>query len=369
MNVSTQFENIGDLWLYRELLRLISARSDLVLNLSRCPPEFIANLDLQLIAPSATITAGTCDFLLTLLNHRFSRRRVFYFLSPGGYHGDISVSKSITAWLRTLLLAILTLIGVKVCLTGVSYERIGMKNARVLAARSRLLAVHLARDSASAKYARELNMIVHGVMPDLSFGAGTSMQDSARPNQPDDRNVALAFRTDQHEEQLASVTRFLTTLATLCGQDVQWKVIVQVERDATNAAAILRSIHEVSGSATIEVVHDDFYRARDAYAETGIVMGNRLHSLLLGAAMGNKPIAVLDDEFNEKIIRTFEEHDLIRQVHYLTDERSAERIAASIMKETANLQRIDMRKPSKRLEEIFDGIFKNTASSDNADRL
>src|SRR5699024_9929561 len=112
------FENIGDLWLYRELLRLISARSDLVLNLSRCPPEFIANLDLQLIAPSATITAGTRDFLLTLLNHRFSRRRVFYFLSPGGYHGDISVSKSITAWLRTLLLAILTLIGVKVCLTG-----------------------------------------------------------------------------------------------------------------------------------------------------------------------------------------------------------------------------------------------------------
>lgn len=360
LNVSTQFENIGDVWLYRELLQLISARSELFLNLSRCPPEFIANLDLQTTAPSARICSGAVSFSARILRERVRGRRVFYFLSPGGYHGEIDLKAWSMAWLRTAILRILTLLGVRVCLTGVSYERIGSRNARMLAIRSRLLAIHLVRDTESLHYAATLGMKVHGLMPDLSFGAIVPAQEETTLSQR--KTIALSFRTDQYGAQLNDIITFLRALVTRVSKKYSWKIVVQVQRDAVNAESIADCIRELGKPVMVELVHSDFLGARAAYSDAAVVIGNRLHSLLLGASVGSRPIPVIDAEYNQKILRSFSDLGLARQIYTINNSATPNAIAGELNSGAVSLKQIDIVAQSRQLEDIYDRILGDAAS-------
>lgn len=363
LNISTQFENIGDAWLYRELLQLLNARSNLILNLSRCPPEFIANLDLPRNAPSAIIASSSTELFRRMLSRRLQGQRVYYFLSPGGYHGEVDRKAWFIGWLRNLLLAIFTLMGVRICLTGVSYERIGPRHANLLSARSRLLQVHLVRDSNSLAYAAELGIQAQGIMPDLSFGSASSVGLVARA--ASQSGIALSFRTDQYETQLTDIVTFLRKLVVMVENTRPWKIVVQVERDSKHAEVIAATIQDVVEEVQIQYVHDSFERARDAYLDVSYVIGNRLHSLLLGASASAVPIPAVDYNFNEKISNVFSDLRLSHYVHALSDPDTPTEIAAIINQNKGVDVAHQVSNYSKQLIEQFDNIFELDSAFSN----
>jgi len=300
ISVSTQFENVGDAWILRELIRLAATRVPLWVDVTRCPPAFVANLGLDSL-PSVTTVPGLGRLVSRVLRHRRRGGRTAWFLGPGGYHGERSGSDLAKAWVATGVLASLRMAGAHICQVGASYERLGPGHRGLLVARGRLLHSHLVRDEASAVYARSLGIRVHGVAADLAFADPTWSSAVS----PDAATVALVFRSDQHATQPAEVTDFSFRLARAAPWVRRWRAIAQVERDRATASAVADAVSATGSEAEVALVDHALAAARDAYRGCSHVIGNRLHGLLLGASAGAAPVPVVDTERQAKIVGAF----------------------------------------------------------------
>lgn len=328
LSVVTQYENVGDAWINRELIRLVTARTDLEIDLSRVPKHFIDSLQLQ--GADSTRKDGILQLLLRHFAARFRGRCSYHFISPGANFGELQGKRLLRSWVFTGVVFLLWLIGVRVVLAGASYENLGPRHRRMLAFRSRWLYTHLVRDSSSAEYARANGIRVTGVIPDLSLATpGHSV--SPRKSQP--RVIAFSFRTDQSPEHFQQVKDGLLMLARTLGDSVEWRPTVQVERDLTGMKYLAQALREVDSKVSnpIVVAHD-LKAAESAYAGCHYVLGNRLHALLLGANQCAIPWAWIDPWHNVKIRRIFSDLGLADQVLSIGASDSAatlaERLAA-----------------------------------------
>lgn len=295
-SVSTQFENVGDAWIHRELIRLVAMRAPTWVDVTRCPSGFVANLGLDAL-PGVVRVDGLGRLLSRVLRHRREGGQTAWFLGPGGYHGERSGPDLARAWVATGVLAALHAAGARICLVGVSYERLGRRHRDVLATRGRLLHAHLVRDEASAAYARSLGINVHGIAADLAFAdPAWSSQSPA-----DAVTVALVFRSDQHATQQAEVVDFVRRLARAAHWVPRWRAIAQVGRDQATAVAVADAVREAGAQADVVFVDHALTAARAAYVGCSHVLGNRLHGLLLGASTGAIPVPVVDPERQAKI--------------------------------------------------------------------
>ena len=299
-SISTQFENVGDAWIHRELIRLVAMRVPTWVDATRCPPAFVANLGLDAL-PGVVMVNGLGRLLIRVLRHRSQGGRTAWFLGPGGYHGERSGPDLARAWAATGVLVGLHAAGARICHVGVSYERLGPHHRAVLTARGRLLHTHLVRDEASAAYARSLGIRVHGIAADLAFADPT--WSSGCP--ADAATVALVFRSDQHATQEAEVADFSRRLAQAAPWVRQWRAIAQVGRDRATAAAVADAVRETGAEADLVFVDHALTAARTAHQGCTHVLGNRLHGLLLGASAGAVPIPVVDPLRQAKIRGAF----------------------------------------------------------------
>ncbi len=302
-SVSTQFENVGDAWLHRELLRLARERVTTWVDLSRCPVAFADDLDVEAY-PAAERRDGVVALMLAMIAHRIRGGATSYFLSPGGYHGELEGVALLRAWAATAALAVLRAFGVRNCLVGASYERIGPHHRAVLRARTRLLHTHVVRDEASRRTAVELGLRVDAVLPDLSLATPSPGPVSL----PSGTVVALAFRGDQAPGQAAEIVRFVRELASQANSAFRWRVIAQVARDVPLAETVASALSTDGHGAELSIVHHDLDAASRAYVGCRFVVGNRLHALLLGTHNGCAAVAVADTRLNAKVIGAF--HDL-----------------------------------------------------------
>ena len=299
ISVSTQFENVGDAWLHRELIRLARERATTWVDASRCPDDFAASLALD-GPPAAVRVDGVLALVVRMLAHRLRGGVVTFFLGPGGYHGELRGRALLRAWIATAVLAVLRVAGVRCCLIGTSYDRIGPRQRQVLRLRGRLLAQHLVRDEASRAVARGIGMRVDGVIPDLSWA--TPPRGHATPT---GETVAMAFRGDQWPDQPAAILRFARALVEATDPGIAWRVVAQVERDVPLAHALADAIVATGRTASVEEVHHDLDQAAASYAGCSHVIGNRLHALLLGVHAGCAPLAFVDVHHNAKIVGSF----------------------------------------------------------------
>lgn len=349
-SVSTQFENVGDAWLWRELLRLVRARADVRVDLSRCPARFATNLDLPPDDPSWRADRFG-HVLAALVRHRLAGGRAYYFLSPGGHHGELAGAALRRAWRNTAILTFMRFLGIRVCLVGTSFDHIGPRHRRVLAARSRVLHRHLVRDPESAVRAREAGMRVDGVIPDLSVAAAGPPS----RRRPAAVEVALSFRGDQAPGQGDDVRRFACALAERAREVVAWRVVAQVERDAGLAEAVATDLHDLGANVSVRHVAHDLHAAAVAYAGCSHVLGNRLHALLLGTAAGCAPIAVVAPDLNEKVAAAMTGLGLGDRVLNLGEPAASRRAAA--MLELAGWSPVDLTPFARALEVAMDELL------------
>lgn len=350
-SVVTQYENVGDAWINRELIRLIAARTELQLELSRVPQHFISSLGLE--NTESTRIDGIGRLLLRQLVARFTGRCSYNFMSPGANFGELHGMRLLRSWVLAGLVFFLRLIGVRVVLAGASYENLGPRHRRMLAFRSRWLFAHMVRDSSSAEYARSNGIRVTGVIPDLSL-ATQGLSEAPPESLP--RVIAFSFRTDQSPEHLQQVSDGLLKLARALGKSVVWRPIVQVERDLPGMKELTQLLREenIEVSDPI-VVADDLNAAEISYSGCQYVLGNRLHALLLGASQCAIPWAWIDPWHNIKIQRIFSELGLADQVFSIAKNDSVETLAARLVAGMG--ARLDFAPYREALHRIFDDII------------
>lgn len=303
LSVKTQFENVGDALIVRELVKLTSQRIDTFVDLSRCPPAFRRALGLDTLANVVCLeTLGTARLIWKVILTRLTGRRPYYFLVPGGRGGEMSMASALRAWLYNLLLALLRVIGVRVCHVGISYDRLGLRHGRILRWRSKLLYEHAVRDDITREYLETHGVRVDRVLPDLAvniFGDhadGKSVKDA----------IALSFRVDKYPDRQKEIEQSIHEIVRARGGKGRVKFVSQVRRDDEFMKLMAARIREAEGvPVEFHACHDDIMKARAAYEDCASIYSNRLHALLLATSTGAKPIAVIDGARDVKIRGAF----------------------------------------------------------------
>lgn len=311
VSVKTQFENLGDALITRELIRQLSLRVPTVADCSRCPDAFVETLNL---APLAQVTvlrkAGLGPLLLQMVGRRLQGKRAYYFLLPGGLGGGRSTRQFIFGKLNTVLIATLKLIGVRVCQVGISYDGLDQRYASILRGRVPFMYSHAVRDTFSHKHATDLGIRVDEIVPDLAFGLFEQpvLVNASRGA------IALSFRADKYRNRMPEIEALVrTVVAGANGSTV--KFVAQVGRDAQFMRDLMEMARSVAGS-TLEyhVCTDDIEAARAIYSDCRVIYSNRLHGLLLAMSAGVVPVAVVDRKADVKIVGVFDSMGMGSQI-------------------------------------------------------
>lgn len=312
MNVKTQFENVGDALIIRELLSLISARSELVVVTSRCPKVFRTAIGIDRLENGKASEAGFLSIVLSMIGDRLRGKRSYYFLIPGGINGERTFKQYIVGQLNNVALVFLKWLGVRVCQLGISYERLGPRHVSLLRARTRLLHRALVRDEISLGYAHNLNIRADGVVPDLAFNLRPfTMQTGERDA------VFFSFRADKLAAGRGHVTNAVVRICSFVPADKRLVFMAQVERDRDFALALKSAVEDRLGRVGEYVEeYSSIEACRATFSQGTHLFSNRLHALLLALGSGVKPVPVIDRSIDAKIDGTFR---LMRQEGLILD--------------------------------------------------
>jgi len=304
VSVKTQFENLGDALIVRELIRQLSARVPTVLDLSRCPDSFVQTLDLAgLPNVVAHRKAGFAKLMAAIAGTVLSGRKAYYFLLPGGLGGDKSTKQYAMGRLNNSLLALLRLLGVRICQGGISYDNLGPRYVAILRKRAAWMFSQVVRDELSLAHARDNGISVDGIVPDYAFG----LFDTPPPSDQGRTALAFSFRADKYRDRTPLIVEQIRAIMQLAGPVVV-KFVAQVDRDAPFMRELHDAVTDAVPGATLQyhVSARDITACRALYADCRIIYSNRLHALLLAMSAGATPVAIVDPKADVKIVGVFD---------------------------------------------------------------
>ena len=99
-SINTQFENVGDALINREMIRLAALKSKVYVDFSRCPDGFSETSCGTSNHSFSKVKFGFLGICLKLIFKRCVREECYYFLSPGGYFGEVQGIGLISKWLN-----------------------------------------------------------------------------------------------------------------------------------------------------------------------------------------------------------------------------------------------------------------------------
>ena len=305
MSVKTQFDNLGDALINRELARLIAVRIPLSIDLSRSPESFHATMGVEGIANTRLVHGPRGRMMLAMAAAALSGQRCYFFLNPGGLGGGVGGSSRafISSIVYNLILFGLKMVGVKVCLAGVSFEPMTRRELLVTRFRRAICHSFSVRDKESARYLASEGIRVDGIAPDLSFNL---YDEPAQMIGPRDIATAYSFRADRglDMERLSAMAMDLIDASPAGSIHA---VVSQVGRDNAAMFSLYEKLSASYGPDRIIFVdcHQSMDDASAIYSRVESLYSNRLHALLVAAHAGSVPVALIPQGKQRKISALF----------------------------------------------------------------
>ncbi len=298
LSISTQYENLGDALINRELIDLASKHSRLHVDLSRCPDWFVEMLNLP---ADTTFSRNRLALLPHMLKARLQGHVPYYFFIPGGNFGEYTLPRYIKNLVGLSYTVAAWLTGTRICQLGVSYERSGPRFMSGLRMRAKLMHALYVRDEQSSQLLKSYNVPHKGVLPDLAF----NLFAKNAPAKDTIGTVCFSFRTDQSAEQPSLVQQTVDCVVQALPKKTRYVLSVQVERDLKSMKVIQKHLKEHHG-ITAEIFHEarDITKIQNFYKTVDVVVSNRLHVLLLGSSACGRLVACVDDK-NQKVTGLF----------------------------------------------------------------
>lgn len=298
LSMKTQFENLGDALINRELIALLSEHGRLIVDVSSTPDWFVQMLSLP---GNVTRTHGRFQSLMLMCRERLAGNEVFYFFLPGGHIGEYSLLRFLKRTLILLPYFLLKIFGIRFCQIGSSLERLGTRHQLYLKLRQRLMHAFFVRDINSSQFLKNARIRHNGILPDLAFNLFADSK--TEPNGTG--NVCFSFRTDQHPAQFDECYSLIEQAVRVLPKETSYYFSVQVERDKRGVEGIRSRLQEHHGISA-KIFHEtrNIPRMQDFYLKMDVVISNRLHVLLLGASVCGRLVAYAD-QMNQKISGLF----------------------------------------------------------------
>ena len=307
---ATQFENLGDIVLAKEVVRRARDAGELFVDDSGCPADYCALLGLR--AEESSLRSGS--FKRRLLGAAFGARRagagrVFYVLKPGHLKND---HRGVKQYLHVAWLALLNRLGVKIVRYGTSIELPDAKAVAFERARARCYADYTLRDHVSIALAQKAGVPNVRYYPDLALGlpfSGGGTRDCLCASFRSD----LAADADQGESEMFDRTcAMLEQVSKVC-PDLTLLMVSQVYRDDDFNRAIAKRF----GADLVLFDGGEASKGRlfETYARSRLTLSNRLHVLLFAASRGAVPVPVVDPDLNAKVVNVLSALGLGELVH------------------------------------------------------
>lgn len=304
-SVSTQFENVGDALINRELISLVAKFSNVYVDVSRCPEHFVDSLDLDF--ENVRIVNKYYILIFYIFLSIVRRCKVFYFLNPGGLGIKLSLREAMKSLIYSTILILLRGVGVRVVHTGMSYDPMDLVDRLVIRYRYLSCAHIFPRDHRSYEYLRSIGIRVDGVVPDLAFLLPQKI------NEHRDDGVIVSFRTDGiYESSKKDIYRLISDLRS--NGVTRFLFVSQVERDFNFMDELYQHFRKGLDDAVFLDVSRSIDGALENYGGYGCCYSNRLHVLLMSASRGAIPIACISDGQGGKIASMFADLNLSENI-------------------------------------------------------
>lgn len=325
LSIKTQFDNLGDALINRELCRLVSARADTWVDFSRAPADFERAMGVSELPGIMVLRQlGFLRLITAMLRQRIAGRTCYLFLNPGGLGGNrLSMKGRFSASLYNCLLSGLRRCGVRICHVGISYDSMGSPELRIARWRRRQLHFFAVRDRLSRRYVDSVGMHADAIVPDLSFNLYSKPAPRCEAGRD---SIAFSFRFDG-KSSVDAIRHAVRGVIEAAGRDREYLFIAQVSRDEPGMEALRRHAMELGARARLVVCVDDIDALCRVYATCRAIYSNRLHALLMAAYSGATPLAMVSRGKQPKIEGLFGDlglDDLLLDI----DDRSSWRMSA-----------------------------------------
>ena len=281
LSLRTQYDNLGDEIINAILLKELAQRMP-VLALGHAVPDwYLANLRNHLGSAwkSVVCHGDRATFISKLLRKGLERARHWLFTACGDVGGTASHYR------RDGMLAMMTALpSLRLASVGASCANLSASKAALLRQASRRGAVIGVRDTASAAILSTRG-IEATLVPDLAFKLPWAMR-------PEARQAIFSFREVAEQDRAALLRELAGVVTSVRRAGLRPVMTWQVARDEpfckNLAGALAIPFIDCLGSN-----EGRFHRALAFYDEAALAVSNRLHVLLIAAARGAAPFAML----------------------------------------------------------------------------
>ncbi|MEP7706671.1 polysaccharide pyruvyl transferase family protein [Paraglaciecola sp. 25GB23A] len=302
--VKTQFENLGDALINRELIKQLKPTEKLIICIKNVPTDFLKNLDIE----SAVLVNSSIYFYYLMLKSRLSLNNVNYFLNPGGYGGKISPKKVIMYLGTTFIFSLFKIIGIKVHRVGVSFSNLSTFHSYMLRLQSKVLYSNSVRDSLTFEICRKLKIRVSKIVPDLAFTL-------AYENSNLEKTYDIVISVRKPNNNIESLFIALDKIVKSAHGKILFIYQVKFDQDFQERLYSRYKSYDVELRDLSKLLTEN----ERLFSQCKYVVSNRLHVLLLAMSKGAMPLALIDPAENSKIIGIFKDANIFKLIKDYTN--------------------------------------------------
>lgn len=295
----TQYENLGDALIAKNLIKMLSVNNIVYLSTSKAPSNFI-----KIISSESSVRVNNrMKFLLLPFLKRIKGEKVVFYFKPGHLYGDAkNLGGKHKAFIKLTYTFLLFLIGVNIRKVGVSigpFSKFYMFYERTI---SKMAESYGLRDDVSLKYAKDNNFYNVKRTLDLGYFVDNNIDDKKFVKDA----IAFSFREDFTESKSDKFDYIIKSLELISKKFSikKFKSVTQVQRDLDFNNKISSKLIELGyevDQVYYEIDAETYDKVISEYSKSMCTVSNRLHSLILGLSVGAYPIAIGDSKVNFKV--------------------------------------------------------------------
>lgn len=305
-NPHTQYENLGDALIAKNLLTILSEQGSIKLNSSSVPDDFleiIKNDKCEEINSSLT-------FLLAPFLVRLKGKQAGFVFKAGHLYGGASVIGGVKGFaFKMFYVFLLNLFGVKIFKTGVSigpFDGLYLKYEKYV---SKVSSFYGIRDDYSLEYAQKNNFKNFQRIADLGYFHEQSNTDT-KNTKKDGRSLCFTFRSFSslklsEQEQANKLALIIKQIFDDRSEITSVNCVTQVQYDYDFNQLIITELKLLGVNVNVNYKYDinldSYNEIADIYSGCELMLSNRLHALIYASDFGATPIAIGDPVENFKV--------------------------------------------------------------------
>ncbi|MDD1414842.1 polysaccharide pyruvyl transferase family protein [Dolichospermum sp. ST_con] len=316
-SAKTQYQNLGDMIINREMLLQLRPYGKLIVDDKDVPEWFCKDLEINSDERSSNHGISFENLIIWYAFKAFFQKKykIYFVIKPGHFYGELRF----ISLFKLFYFAIIKILGVRICRFGASIGPFTKATNFLEIFKSKLMYFYSVRDSLSKEYAHQIGIEKVVLFPDLAWLIQTPNK-TVTPAKIYGKYVIFSFRNftitntlQNSMEYKNNLFKSLDEIVGLVCQTLSYNLVIsyQVDQDRDLCQELMQKYKNACKVFLIEE-RIDLQSAYNLYSGAYMVFSNRLHVLMLAMLSRALPVGVLDVIGHGKITGIFDDAKLTK---------------------------------------------------------